>query len=123
LTTTGRRKGPECKNGIRYRGLKQQQRGSERKKDPGDRWPIYVRTKRITSMIYRNTIELEIVKRAVRISSGLRKIRKLRKWALWRGRSYPKRKKKLQIQEEPGMWEHGPLHELYPHFWESEREI
>jgi hypothetical protein len=85
LTAAGRRKDPECKNGIRDRGLKQQQRGSERKKDPGDRRPISVRKKRITSMIYRNTIELEIVKRAVGISIGLRKIRKLRKWVLCRG--------------------------------------
>jgi hypothetical protein len=94
LTTAGRRKGPECKNSIRDRGLKQQQRGSERKKDPGDRRSIYVRQKRITSLIYRNTIELEIVKRAVGISSRLRRVRKLRKWALWRGRPSPKRKKK-----------------------------
>jgi hypothetical protein len=89
LTTAGRRKGPECKNGIRHRVLKQQ-RGSERKKDPGDRRPIYMRKKRIISIIYRNTLELEIVRRAVGISSGLRKIRKLRKWAFWRGRPPPK---------------------------------
>jgi hypothetical protein len=69
------RKGPECKNDIRDRGLKQQQRGSERIKNLGDRRQIYVRNKRITSMIYRTSIEPEIMKRAVGISRGLRRIR------------------------------------------------
>jgi hypothetical protein len=58
LTAAGMRKDPECKNGIRDRGLKQLQRGSKRIKDLGDRWLIYVRKKRTTSMIYRKTIEL-----------------------------------------------------------------
>jgi hypothetical protein len=97
------RKGPECKNGISDRGLKQKQRGSERIKDLGDRRPIYVRKKRITSMIYRKTIELEIVKRAVGISSRLRRIRN---WTLWRGRPPPKRKKKSCTEYEPDNWEH-----------------
>jgi hypothetical protein len=35
-----------------------------------------------TSEIYRKTIGLEIVKRAVRISSGMRKVTD---WTLWRG--------------------------------------
>jgi hypothetical protein len=85
-------KGPKFKKkSIRDRGLKEQQRGSERIKDQGDRRPIYVRKKRITSMIYRKTIELETVKRALEISSGLRRIRN---WTLWRGRPPPKRKRR-----------------------------
>jgi hypothetical protein len=43
--------------------------------------------------IYRKTIGLEVVKRAVGISSRLRKVRN---WALWRGRPPPKWEKNLQ---------------------------
>jgi hypothetical protein len=66
--------------------------------------------------VLKKTLELEFVKRACGLSSGFRK---MRKWTLWRGRPSPKRnkkegkkKKKLQIQEEPVMWEHWPLHDL-----------
>jgi hypothetical protein len=45
---------------------------------------------RTTSGIYRKNIGLEIVKRAVRISSGIRKVTD---WTLWRGRPPPKRKR------------------------------
>jgi hypothetical protein len=45
---------------------------------------------RTTSGIYRKTIGLEIIKRAVRISSRMRKVTDL---TLWRGRPPPKRKR------------------------------
>jgi hypothetical protein len=64
-----------------------------------------VRLKKILYAIFRR----EVAKQVVGTSSGLRKIRK---WILWRGRPPPKRKKKRQIQEQPGMWEQWPLHEL-----------
>jgi hypothetical protein len=52
--------------------------------------PLCPRNERTFSGIYRKTIGLEIVKRAVRISSGMLKIKD---WTLWRGRAPPKRKK------------------------------
>jgi hypothetical protein len=53
-----------------------------------------------TSGVYKKTIGLEIVKRAVGLSSSLRRIRN---GTLSRGRPHPKRKNKLQIQQEPVM--------------------
>jgi hypothetical protein len=73
----------EGTNGTRNRDFKEQLR---------------LENERTTSGIYRTTIGLKIVKRAVRISSGMRKVTD---WTLWRGRAPPKRKKKLQIQQEP----------------------
>jgi hypothetical protein len=79
-------------------------------KDPHTRQQLRLGNERTTSMIYRKAIRVEIVKRALGISSVFWKTRK---WFLRRGRPPPlKRKKKLQIQEEPVMWEHQPLHEL-----------
>jgi hypothetical protein len=49
-------------------------------------------SERTTSRRYRKTIGLEIVKRAVGLFSGLRKIRNL---TLWRGRPSPRWKKNL----------------------------
>jgi hypothetical protein len=49
-------------------------------------------SERTTSGSYEKTLGLEIVKRAVGLSSGLRKIRY---WTSWRGRPLPKRKKNL----------------------------
>jgi hypothetical protein len=51
---------------------------------------LYLLNERKTSGIYKKTIGLEIVKRAVRISSGMRKVTD---WTLWRGRPPPKRKR------------------------------
>jgi hypothetical protein len=74
------------------------------------RQQLLLGNERTTSMIYKKTIRLEIVKGALGISSVFWKTRK---WSLWRrGRPPPKRKKKLQIQKEPVMWEHWLLHEL-----------
>jgi hypothetical protein len=61
-------------------------------------------SERTTSGIYRKTIGLEIVKRAVRISSELRK---MRDWTLWRGRSTPESKIKawaLWSGRHPPKW-------------------
>jgi hypothetical protein len=55
---------------------------------------------RTTSGIYRKTIGLEIMNRAVGISSELRRIRN---WTLWSGWPPPKWKKKLQVQQGPVM--------------------
>jgi hypothetical protein len=74
---------PECNNGLRNRGLRQQLRSKTRIKDPRTRQQLHLGNERTTSMIYRKAIRLEIVKRALRISSVFRKTRK---WILWRGR-------------------------------------
>jgi hypothetical protein len=51
---------------------------------------LRLRNERTTSGIYRKTIGLEILKRAVSISSGMRKVTY---WTLWRGLSPPKRRR------------------------------
>jgi hypothetical protein len=67
----------EGTNGTRNRDFEEQLRlGSER----------------TTNESYRKTIGLQIIKRAVWISSVLRKIRN---WTWWRGRHPPKRKENL----------------------------
>jgi hypothetical protein len=112
LTAAGMRKGPECKNCIKGRGLSQQLRVKIGIKDLSDRRPLYVRKKRATAIdmgrwssrqlsllgrrvsayeALKKTLDLEFVKRARGMSSGLWKIRK---WTLWRGRPPPKRKKR-----------------------------
>jgi hypothetical protein len=58
---------------------------------------------------FKKTLELDFMKRACGMSSGIQKIKK---WTLWRGKPPLKQKKKLQIQEEPVIWEQQPLHEL-----------
>jgi hypothetical protein len=65
----------EGTNGTRNRDFKEQ---------------LHLGNERTTSRIYRKTIGLEIVKRALRISSGMRKVTD---WTLWRGRPPPKRKR------------------------------
>jgi hypothetical protein len=65
-------------------------------------------SERTTSGIYKKTIGLEFLKRAVGISSGLRKIRN---WTLWWGQPTPKRKNLVALiallaQDEPGSGEH-----------------
>jgi hypothetical protein len=84
-------KGPDCNSGIRDRGLRQQVRRRMRIRDLCGRRPLYLRNEGTTSMIYRKAIRLEIVKRALGISSVFRKTRK---WILWRGRPPPERKKR-----------------------------
>jgi hypothetical protein len=94
--------GPECNNGIRDRGWRQQLRGSKRMKDLGGRRPLCLRKERATrngiggwssgrlkktvSEIFRG----KIARQVVGTSSGLRR---MMDWALWRGRPPPKRKK------------------------------
>jgi hypothetical protein len=84
-------KGPECNNGLRNRGLSQQLRSKTVIKDPRTRQHLRLGKWRTTCMIYKKSIRLEIVKRALRISNVFPKIRK---WTLWRGRPPPKRKKR-----------------------------
>jgi hypothetical protein len=83
--------GPGCNNGIRDRGQKQQLRGSRKIKDLCEKLPLHFGYKKATNGIYWKTSGLEIFKRAVGISGGLRR---LKVWTLWRGRPPPKRKKK-----------------------------
>jgi hypothetical protein len=68
-----RRKGQECKIGIKNLGT-----------------GLQLRRKREFNKIFKKTLGLEIGKPAVGISSGLRTIKD---WALWRGRLPPKRSK------------------------------
>jgi hypothetical protein len=71
-----RLKGPECKNGIRYRGLREQFQGKIGIKDLRTRWQLHLKSERTTSKFDRKAFGLEFVKRANGMSSGLRKIRK-----------------------------------------------
>jgi hypothetical protein len=73
---------PECNNGIRDQGIKQELHSRKRIKDLGDRLPLCPRNERTFGGIYRKTIGLDTVKRAVWISSGMRKIKD---WTLWTG--------------------------------------
>jgi hypothetical protein len=74
-----RLKGPECKNGIKCRGLIQQLEDKIGIKGLGDRRPQYVRKNWLTSMIYRMAFGLEFVKRGNGMYSEFREIRK---WTL-----------------------------------------
>jgi hypothetical protein len=82
-------KGPESKNGVRYRDFRQQFQGKTGIKDPRTRCQLRLKSERTTSEFDRKAFGLEFVKQANGMSNGLRK---LRKWALWRGRPPPKRK-------------------------------
>jgi hypothetical protein len=113
------RKGLVCNNGIRDRGLREQLQGRMRISDQCGEQPPYLRKERTTTnriewcnaeqrsqlgsegTLNKKLYEIfrgRIAKQIVRTPSGLQKIRK---WTLWRGRPPPKRKKKVQIQEEP----------------------
>jgi hypothetical protein len=68
---------------------------SRRLNDLCGRLPLHLENKKTTKGIYWKTIGLEIVNQAVGISTRLRRIRK---WTLWRGRPPPKQKKKLCME-------------------------
>jgi hypothetical protein len=51
-----------------------------------------------TAEIFRKSRKLEVAKQTARSTVEMQK---MKDWTLWRGRPPPKRKKKLQIQEEP----------------------
>jgi hypothetical protein len=80
--------GPECNNGIRDRGFRQQLRGNNRIKNQGTRRQLLLKIKRISEVFDRKTFGLEFVKRAIGMSSGLRK---MGNWTLWRRRPPPER--------------------------------
>jgi hypothetical protein len=106
----------KCKSGISDRGLKRQQwqlRGKAGIKEPQTRWQLRLKSERTTSEFDRYAFGLEFIKRPNDMFSRLQRIRI---WTLWRGRPPPKRKKKLQTEQEPDtcMGEHGPLQELQP---------
>jgi hypothetical protein len=100
------RKGPGCENGIRCRDIKkpphlttgrktatsiggQNKREQPRLKGTGK-----------CSEIFWKTFGLDFMKQVIRMSSGLLKIRI---WKVWRDGPPAKRKKKLQMQQEPVM--------------------
>jgi hypothetical protein len=83
--------GPGCNNGIRDQGQKQQLRGSRKIEDLCGELPLHFGNKKAKTRIYWKTSRLEILKRAVGISSGLRRTKE---WTLWRGRPPPEHKKK-----------------------------
>jgi hypothetical protein len=76
-TVKKRRNGPECNSGIKDRGAGRQLR---------------LRKERTSGRIFRRIVELEIEKRTVGSSTGLRKVND---WILWRGGPPPKRKRRL----------------------------
>jgi hypothetical protein len=97
--TPKRRKGgeglwkfPECNNGISDQGIKQKLHSRKQIKDLGERLPLCPRNKRTFSGIYRKPTGLEIAKQIARCTVGLKRIKD---WALWRGRPPPKRKREL----------------------------
>jgi hypothetical protein len=55
-------KGPECNNGIRDRGLRQQLRGSKWIKNPGTRRQLPLKIKRTSEEFNRKAFGLEFVK-------------------------------------------------------------
>jgi hypothetical protein len=80
-----RRKGPECNNGIRNRGLKEQLR---------------LGSNRAFNKTVRQIIGMEVAKRPDEFSIGLRK---MSDWILWRSRPPPKRKKRLLAARVPAL--------------------
>jgi hypothetical protein len=89
-----RLKGPECKNGIRDRGLRQQLRSETGIKDPGARRQLRPGIEKMSDEIFRGKIANQVVG----TPGGLQRTMD---WILWRIRPPLKRKKKLQIQQEP----------------------
>jgi hypothetical protein len=90
-----KRKGPECNTGIRDRRLRQQLQGRNLVEDLGGGQLRYLKNVEVESManFYMNftkTARLEIAKRIIGSSVGLRQDKD---WTLWRGRPPPKRKK------------------------------
>jgi hypothetical protein len=97
--------GPECKNGIRNRGLRQQLRSETGIKDPGARRQLRPRIEKMLYEIFRG----RIAKQVVGTPSGLRKIRK---WTLWRD-SPLRNGERVRVRcKSRAMWDHRPLHEL-----------
>jgi hypothetical protein len=89
-----RLKGPECKNGIRDRGIRQQLCSETGIKDPGTRRQLRPRIEKMSDEIFRGKIANQVV-------GTPRGLQRTMHWILWRVRPPPKRKKKLQIQQEP----------------------
>jgi hypothetical protein len=75
-------KGPECNNGIRNRGLRQQLRGSKQIKNQGTRRQLRLKNKTTSEEFNRKVFGLECVKRATGMSIRLWK---MRNWTLWMG--------------------------------------
>jgi hypothetical protein len=101
--------GLRCNNGIRDRGQKQQLHGNRRIEGVCGKLPLHFGNKKASKGIYCKTTGLKILKRAVGISSGLRRIINQ---TLWRDRPPPKRKKNLfttSVYMELEMWEHWQM--------------
>jgi hypothetical protein len=100
------RKSPEGNNGIREQGSKQQLR-LRKETTTGNgirgrsiREELCLRSQKTFYETVGQTFKLEVMKRAVVIS-----IRRMKTSVrtLWRGRPTPKRKKELQVEQEPAM--------------------
>jgi hypothetical protein len=96
-------------------------RGREGKigmKNPRTR--LQLRRKREFNKTFKKTLGPEIGKLEAGNSSRLQTIKN---WTLWRGRSPPKRKKRQHTEQQPDMWEHRTLQELWhPLLGKVERE-
>jgi hypothetical protein len=105
------KRSPGCNNGTSDRGQKQPLRGNRRIEDLCSKLPLHFANKKATNGIYWKTIRLEILKRAVGISSRLQRIINL---TLWRDRP-PSEKEEEPICSfgsflvEPEMWERQQL--------------
>jgi hypothetical protein len=105
---------PECKNGIRYKGLKELLQDSKQTKDPTtngtEGWSQGKRThQRIGGIRKKDIYEIfseKIMEHVVGTSSRLQKIRK--DWTLWRGRPPPKRKKGTGPYGRNRWYKYGP---------------
>jgi hypothetical protein len=71
-----RLKGPECKNDVRYRELRQQFQGKTKIQDLRTRRQLRLKSESNSSEFDRKAFGLEFVKRANGMSNGFRRIRK-----------------------------------------------
>jgi hypothetical protein len=107
--TFGRRRQPkpECNNGIRDQGLRQQLRGSKRIMDIGGRRPLYLRKARTTAngiggcsvqqshlgsggTLKKALYEIFRGKKAKQIAESYVDSQKIKDWTLWKDRPPPK---------------------------------
>jgi hypothetical protein len=70
-------KGPECNNGIRYQGLRQQLQGKIGIKDPNTRRQLHLRIEKMSHEIFRGKIANQVV-------GTPRGLKRTMDWILWR---------------------------------------
>jgi hypothetical protein len=89
-------KGPECNNDLRDRGLRRKLQGNIEIKDPDTRRKLRPRIDKKSDNIFRGNVEKKV-------GGTSRGLRRMKNWTLWRSKTPPERKKKLQIQQKPVM--------------------